>query len=190
MGAKNMKSHAFLAAAAAALLSACQSAYVEPPAGERTARLRILQIGGDNTVIQKLKAACLTTDKNARNFGDHYEKIARFSGVSDASDQRRLNMPDAPAAPVKFTEVVVDATQPFLLGYDATRFVSGYPQSMVYTCVMGVSFKPEPGADYEAVVSRASDTQCRLDLRRLVPRQGAVAREAVAGAQTIRGACL
>ena len=181
--------HIVLALLAAVLLSACQSSYAPPTTATPSARLRVLQLGDDNTSIQKLKAACLTTDKNSRNFGDHFEKIARFSGVSDASDLRRLNMPAPPAAPTKFTEIAIDATQPFVLGYDATRFVSGYPQSMVFNCVMGVSFQPVPGADYEAVISRSGNSQCRLELHRLTSSGGAVAREAVPGARILRNAC-
>lgn len=172
-----------------ALLCACQSAYVPPPASTQTARLRVVQHGGDNTNVQKLKAACLTTEKNARNFGDYFEKIANFSGISSASDLRRLGMPDPPSGPVQFTEIVVDATRPFLLGYNSTRFVSGYPQSMAYTCVMGLSFQPTPGDDYEAVISRATDTQCRFELRHLTPNKGTVTRETVDSARTLTNIC-
>ena len=176
--------------AAMAILSACQSAYVPPPANTQTARLRVLQIGGDNTDVQKLKTACLTTEKNARNFGDYFEKIANFSGVSSASDLQRLGMPDPPAAPVKFTEIAIDATRPFLLGYNSMRFVSGYPQSVTYTCVMGLSFVPQPSEDYEAVISRASDTQCRFEIQRLTVGKGTAAREKVDSARLLREACL
>lgn len=175
--------------AAAALLSACQSAYIQPPASAQTARLRVLQLGGDNTDVQKLKAACLTTGENERHFGNYFEKIANFSGISGASDLRRLGMPDPPPAPVKFTEITVDATRPFLLGYKATRFVAGYPQSMVYTCMKGLSFDPRPGEDYEAVISRNTDIDCRFELRRLVSSNGAVTREKVDGARALITPC-
>lgn len=162
-------------------LIGCASSYVPPSSTTPTARLRILQRENHNAMLQKLKSPCLPTGHNSATSGRHHEKINNSDG--------RLDMLDPPALPAIYTEIAIDATQPFHLGYNIFSLVPGYPVGTTYNCSNGLTFNPVVGESYEAVISMPTKNQCRIEISRFSELLASRTRVPVADVVHIRKQC-
>lgn len=164
------------AVAVVAALAGCAASYEPPPAGAtKTARVRVAQAQqGSQLMAMHLPGAC----RPNLQWNTGYRHIATLAGsiISLAPHRRSvLGMPDPRHTEGNFTEFVVPADKPFHLG---TYFESQVTTRSVVSCTVAVTFLPEPGADYEAVLTPGF-SDCVLSLNRLSSQQGVVARSPV-----------
>lgn len=177
------KTHRFAAAvqplatfALAAALAGCAASYEPPPAGARqTARVRVAQAQqGAQLMAMELPGAC----RPNLTWNTGYRHIATLAGSNIMLAPHRravLGMPDPRHPEGSFTEFVVPADRPFHLG---TYFEASVTTRSVTSCTVAVTFQPEPGADYEAVLTTTFNG-CVLTLSRLTSQQGTVTRNPV-----------
>jgi hypothetical protein len=159
--------------------SGCVAIYSEPPKDSSRARLRVAQADqGGSTSVRELPNSC----RPPANSDTGFKKIATLQGhyTQVQSELRQsLGMPDQPTRTGDFTEVYIPANRPFHLdlfrsennAYEVVRYRETY-------CAVGLTFEPQPGADYE-VVFRRGPGGCLLSIDKLSFVEGAVSRTRV-----------
>lgn len=161
-------------------ISGCASSYEPPaPSSKNIARVRVAQsMQGAQLLAMELPGACLPN--MSMNTG--YRHIATLAGsqVTLAPHRRAiLGIPDPQQPEGSYSEFYVATDKPFHLG---TYFESSVTMRAVTSRTVAVTFQPQPGADYEAVLTPMAN-RCNLVINKLSVSDKVVTRAPVEGQQ-------
>lgn len=172
-------------AAFSLILTACSSVptygpVYGPPSTQAkdAARLRVIDRHQTaKTQVVELTKSCFGWLGDAETH-DWKKNIASLGGyILGANLRAKLGIIDPPSDNASYTEILVQSGKEFNLG--AIRYARDE------TCRDGISFIPEPGADYEAVM----ESYCELSLKKLILNEGKITRVPVKNSQLKNNRC-
>lgn len=184
-GLMNSARNVAIILAASACVAACSTPYKPNLVGKPAARARFVSDHPIAAHAGVLKRNCVAMD--AIGWDTSIERIGvvapRKPDVWQHWEAQRIGIPAPPANPnAIFIEQALPAQEPIALGFYASNAGMGMIQ---VTCSAGVTFTPETGADYELHFTGTMGLRptCRVTLRQLVRRDGALTYIDVVGAK-------